>query len=284
MNTQLAKLRAKKNLYLHEHLQRAILGSAINKVYIPSPARLSSETVSDYILRLRHESMQYQFVMVQHQGVTKYVCFGVPGPIITDRGEFLSIPAEVVGGQWGQHYILLHPSLQKVFNNTIVNIRIDSGCFSGMVLGDITCDCLNQLRRTQEEIIKLKSGIIVEIPGQDGRGWGEYKMANQRIMKELGFDTIETAELFYGDAKSIDQRTYTEAAIIIKALGLSSKHSLNIHTDNPYKIEAFAKLGFEIANKSSVNGYKSKDHQLIRNVRAKKEFWSKNFSTKFKEG
>jgi GTP cyclohydrolase II len=282
-NLNVEQFRNKKKIFLHEHLQEAILSGRVKNEYqCPEPKR-DRETLTDYIQRVREESLRYQFVSVTDANKQlKYVCFGVAGPIITRDGDFFVVPAEVVGGEWGIHYFLFYPDLQNLKNRSEVMVRIDSGCFSGMVLGDVTCDCLKQLRKAQALCVKNKGGMIIEIPGHDGRGWGEYKMANQKIMNELKMDTIETASMFYGSQKDIDQRTYTEAALILKALGFGVGQSLDLATSNPFKINAFKEFGFRISDVKSVK-HKTKDKVLSRNIQAKLDFWKQLGSADYKE-
>lgn len=266
------KLQQKKMFFLHEHLHSAIMSGKILSRYSPVLSQRVNETPKQYIKRLAQAAATYQFVSVETTTGIKYVSFGVPGPIITDFGEFLVIPAEVVGGTWGIHYFMIHPELESLLNKKVVTLRIDSGCFSGMVLGDVTCDCLHQLRDAQKLCIKKGAGIVIEIPGHDGRGWGEYKMANQKIMKELNYNTIKAAENFYGSKSIIDARTYNEATIILKALGFTSEQEFDLATKNPFKIQAFLQSGFKIASVKPVH-HKVINRKARKNVAAKAKYW-----------
>ncbi len=211
---------------LAEQVKEAIQQKKVLTLYQPSPGRKPDETPDHYINRVRDEAKETQIVSVPFDGQTQYVVFGVPGPIITQYGKFLLIPATVVGGVWGTHYFLFYPDLESVQTQKTVLLKISSGCYSGMVLGDMACDCKQQLDEAEKVCVENTSGVIVEIPRQDGRGWGEYKMANQRLMDDLGMTTMQAAQAFYGDDTRIDRRTYKECAIILRAFGFREEHTL----------------------------------------------------------
>ncbi len=218
-----------------------------------------------YINAMRKEANQRQVINVDG----KKVIFGVEGVIILKSGVFWSITAYVKGGKWGVHHILISPNLKNVIEKNECFIRLDSGCLSG-ILGDTTCDCMEQLRVAQEEALK-KGGVIVHIPDQDGRGWREYKMANQRIMHETKLDTITVAEKFYGSKGRIDQRTFEESALILKALGFPKDYKFDLGTKNPKKVNAMLEAGFNVSTHAiEVNG---KSKHATKNLRAKYEFF-----------
>ena len=244
---------AKKRKSIHAQLKEAITRRRVGKKYIDTVGKKDNENSDDYVRRIRASAENYQFVRVDFGGKTHYVAFGVPGPIIREDGKFYLIPANIVGGKWGTHHILLYPDLETIKNQSEILVRIDSGCFSGGVLEDITCDCQEQLNISLGMCVENGSGILIEIPGQDGRGWGgDYKMANQRIMDELNLDTVDTARMFYGGDEFIDQRSYNEAAIILRALGLAPHHVLRLATNNHLKTKGFTDLGMKVISTKSV--------------------------------
>lgn len=197
--------------------------------------------------------------------------FGVEGPIVFEVGKFWYVSAEVKGGKWGRHHILISPNLKVLIKRKKSFIRLDSGCLSG-VLGDITCDCLGQLRIAQG-IALHNGGIIIHIPAHDGRGWQEYKMAHQRIMNETGLDTITVAKEFCDGEDKIDIRTFDEAATILKALGFPEGYKFNLGTKNPKKVRALLEAGFVVdAHGVSVD---HKSRFLRRNLKAKHKFFVK---------
>lgn len=253
------KYLTKINTPLEELLHEAIVKSELKEVYQHSKTKQSDESVDKYIERIKVESEQFQFVPVKSKtGSIQYAAFGTPGSVINEYGEFWMIPGQIVGGKWGIHYFLIYPDFEKLNNQEQLFIRIDSGCFIGMVFNDNTCDCKQQLEVAMKKCVDNKSGLIIEIPKQDGRGWGEFKMANQRITNELGINTVETARMFYEDDNLCDRRDYDEAALLLKALGLGNK-KITLGTNNPKKIEAFLNLEIEVVESQRIMSPKLSD-------------------------
>ncbi len=237
---------------LEEHLALAINSKLVRKKYIPQVKRDKNESHEEYAHRLFDDSLKYQFVEVTHNGENVFIAFGVPGPIITREGKFLSIPAQVIGGRWGTHHILVYPNISNILKQKSVLVRLDSGCISGQLFGDTTCDCRQQYEIAMKLCVENGSGIIINIPGHDGRGWTEYKMANQQLMDELNIDTVSAAKLFYQHQDGLDQRTFTEAILILKALGFNEGHLFELATNSPRKVGAFISHGFKLTKTKPV--------------------------------
>lgn len=247
------------------------------KQFIPSKGHSIFEPKKKFIERIKKEAT-IKSIKVQFRGGTYKVEFGVEGPIVTSYGTFQMIPAKVLGGKWGRHYFMFYPNLETLLKRKKTLLRIDSGCFCGMVLGDITCDCLEQLRISQKACVANRGGIVIEIPGQDGRGWGEdLKMANQRIQHDLRMTTAETARIFYGGDDKTDIRTYGECAIILRAFGFKEKHCFEMATNNPKKIEGIRKMGLRISDVKSVL-VENPNGILKRNLESKEKCWGHNFN------
>lgn len=252
MQNHIFSLIEKKHTSLEERLSLAIKKDLIKSVFCFPAHKSCQESRDFYIKRVKQESLEDTFVRISDRGINKYVHFGVAGPIQTDVGVFQMVPAQVVGGDWGIHFIMVYPDLETLKNKKELFVRFDSGCFSGMVLGDKTCDCAAQLHLSKKQCVENKSGIIVEIPNHDGRGWGEYKMANQRLMHELNVDTVEAARMFYDVEEHIDTRHYGEAVLILRAMGFDNNLVYNLHTNNPHKIRAFEERGMMTKSSSIV--------------------------------
>jgi len=233
------------------------------------PSKYSIDKYKDssrFISLIKKEALSRQVVQVDNNKVI----FGVEGPVILPSGKFWSVSAYVENGIWGKHYILVSPNLDKLIKNKKTFLRLDSGCVSGMILGDKTCDCLQQLRKAQE-IALDKGGIIIHIPKHDGRGWQEYKMANQRIMDECQLDTISAALNFYGNENIIDRRSFTEAAIILRAMGFEVGYKFNLGTKNSKKSEDLEKYGFVVYSKPVE--IECTNEEIIKNLKAKYKYW-----------
>lgn len=234
---------------------------------------MNNKNIENYINSVKKEVKDKKTKSILYKGKNHKINFGVWGPICTQYGVFESVSAEVVGGKWGKHYILVYPNLNKLLKQKNVLLKFDSGCFSGMVLGDKTCDCKEQMDMSQKICVKNGSGLIIEIPDQDGRGYGhELKMANQKIMYNTGLSTADTAVSFYGSEDKMDIRDYDEAVLILKALGFNSKHKFVLKTNNPVKTRALTEAGLNISKVESliVNNL---NKLAKRNVKSKLDLW-----------
>jgi len=122
------------------------------------------------------------------------------GPLQTDFGNFWHAQFNT-GDKWGDYHALIatrdmnirtgRPNFQ---NKEGLLVRTDSGCITGQVFHDITCDCRQQLHQAMMEVTTRGEGVIVHIPGQDGRGMGlDFKLATLHIQQRLGADTVQAA-------------------------------------------------------------------------------------------
>jgi GTP cyclohydrolase II len=240
------ELLRKRNNPLAEQLENAVEKGLIQDRYEPFVPKQAGESQEEFVTRVRDFSTRTQFVNVALHGVTRFVAFGVPGPIVTRSGKFELVPAQVIGGLWGVHHCLFYPNLADSLEKEQIFLRLDSGCTSGQVFGDTTCDCKEQLDVALERCVANGCGALINIPSHDGRGWGEYKMANQLLMDALDVDTVAAARLFYGNESSVDQRSFDEAAAILLAFGFSRRNSFCLGTNNPRKIGAFHAMGLHM--------------------------------------
>jgi hypothetical protein len=124
MNKRIQTLLTKKNEPIEKYLLASIKAKKINDTYVPFKKKGAKETIKSYVTRVIMASGKYQFVKVDFNGGTKYVGFGIPDScIITEYGRFTLIPAQVVGGKWGVHYILIYPDLSKLKSLKHILIR-----------------------------------------------------------------------------------------------------------------------------------------------------------------
>lgn len=221
------------------------------KTYIPSNNYHPRETREEFIERLKKESREKQFVPVNFNGKKYTVLFLTSGFITTSFGRFQVIPAKVLFGRWGWHHILVYPNLEKVLRKNKLTLRLDSGCYTGMVLGDNICDCKEQLEVVQKLCVKNNGGVIVHIPEQDGKGYKYVEWVGKRLYDELGISEKEVTIAFYEKEELADLRTYEESAIILKALGFKG-HTFKVATNNPKKIRALKDAGIKVSGKKSL--------------------------------
>jgi 3,4-dihydroxy 2-butanone 4-phosphate synthase/GTP cyclohydrolase II len=129
-------------------------------------------------------------------------------------------------------------------------LRIDSGCQSGQVFGDLTCDCREQLHLAMHQIACAGKGMIIHVPSQDGRGRGTaFKLGTLWLQQDLGMDTVEAAECLSG-GEAIDVRTYEGAVGILRFFGLGEGTRLNLLTNNPQKVVVLPENGFVVERAS----------------------------------
>ncbi|TAK58607.1 hypothetical protein EPO14_02075 [Patescibacteria group bacterium] len=155
-----------------------------------------------------------------------------------------------VSDKWQKYSVLINAeldqSLSPVFRNRdLLTIRIDSGCETGQVFGDRTCDCKDQLHKTMEDIQAKGEGMIVHIPQQDGRGKGlAFKLATLLLQHDLGLDTVDAAHsLTHGE---IDVRSYRGVIAILKFFNIPTSTKIELATNNPKKMQVFAENGYTI--------------------------------------
>jgi GTP cyclohydrolase II len=118
-------------------------------------------------------------------------------------------------------------------------VRPHSECLTGDVFGSQRCDCGPQLREAVERIT-VTGGYLLYLR-QEGRGIGLYEKLDAYVLQDTGLDTYE-ANLALGHAP--DERDYTVAAQMLRALGVST---LALLSNNPDKAAQLERLGMIVA-------------------------------------
>lgn len=118
--------------------------------------------------------------------------------------------------------------------------RIHSSCLTGDVLGSQRCDCGAQLADALKAIEREGRGVVLYL-NQEGRGIGLYNKLRAYHAQDRGANTVE-ANVMLGFGA--DERSYEQAAAMLKALGVES---VRLMTNNPSKIEALAAAGVPVA-------------------------------------
>jgi GTP cyclohydrolase II len=118
-------------------------------------------------------------------------------------------------------------------------VRPHSECLTGDVFGSERCDCGPQLREAVERIAAV-GGVLLYLR-QEGRGIGLYAKLDAYALQDAGLDTYE-ANLALGHGA--DERDYTAAAQMLRALGIDR---IALLSNNPDKAAQLAARGVEVS-------------------------------------
>jgi len=178
------------------------------------------------------------------------------GIINTDYGKFWEY-IFTINDEWQNYNVIVKAgidgeNLNPIFLNSnskkTLILRTDSGCLTGQLFGDRTCDCLDQLQLALKTINKQGEGIVVNIPNQDGRGMGlDFKLGTLWLQDQLGVDTVESAYML-ADTVNIDKRTYAGVVAILKYFNIDTDTSINLASNNPAKEKIFLENGYHLSN------------------------------------
>jgi GTP cyclohydrolase II len=141
-------------------------------------------------------------------------------------------------------------------NGEDILVRLHSECLTGDALGSLRCDCGVQLRQAQRAIAAEGRGVLVYSTGHEGRGIGLANKLRAYVLQDDGLDTLQANQHLGFPA---DQRTFTDAAACLWALGL---RSVRLMSNNPDKARALVDAGIRVVR---VVGLPTAAH--ARNVR-----------------
>jgi len=117
-------------------------------------------------------------------------------------------------------------------------VRPHSECLTGDVFGSERCDCGPQLREAVERIAD-EGGFLLYLR-QEGRGIGLYAKLDAYALQDAGLDTYE-ANVALGRGE--DERDYTVAAQMLRALGVDR---IRLLSNNPDKAAQLDGLGIHV--------------------------------------
>ncbi|MER7677221.1 GTP cyclohydrolase II [Streptomyces sp. NPDC096934] len=138
-------------------------------------------------------------------------------------------------------------------------VRLHSECLTGDVFGSARCDCGPQLREAVERIVE-RGGVLLYLR-QEGRGIGLYNKLDAYALQDQGLDTY-AANTALGLPE--DDRDYTAAAQMLRALGVGS---LDLLSNNPDKAEQLRDLGIEVSHRVPTGVFTTAHN--VRYLRAK---------------
>lgn len=119
-------------------------------------------------------------------------------------------------------------------------VRVQSACLTGDVLGSDRCQCGQQLRYSIERVCEARRGVIVYLPGQDGRGAGLVTLVESFPLTDEG---LTSQEAFRRLGANPDRRDYSVA---VAALGQLGVRYVTLLTDNPAKALALQNAGIRV--------------------------------------
>lgn len=140
-----------------------------------------------------------------------------------------------------------------------VLVRLHSECITGDLFHSLRCDCGEQLEEAIRQTGK-EGGVIIYLR-QEGRGIGIINKLKAYQLQDQGADTIEANTLL---GLPIDSRDYRSAIQIIKQLGIEKIYLL---TNNPLKVEAFAKTGVEVIERRGLEIAKRPENERYLNTK-----------------
>jgi 3,4-dihydroxy 2-butanone 4-phosphate synthase/GTP cyclohydrolase II len=118
--------------------------------------------------------------------------------------------------------------------------RVHSECLTGDALTSLRCDCGIQLRLALRRIAAEGRGVVLYATGHEGRGIGLLNKLRAYVEQDEGADTVD-ANLRLG--LPVDDRSYAEAAGVLKELGVESVRLL---TNNPDKADGLQAAGIAV--------------------------------------
>lgn len=168
------------------------------------------------------------------------VTIGKPTEIQTPVGVVNKYPVINCKDPWIYYEVFSKDGLFASNPETRTTLRIDSGCDSGQLYQDGGCDCSNQLMMALNDVAQ-NGGLIIHIPGQDGRGYGVITKMETEALKRgipsvfnkdnpIPMETIPAAEKLFGEF--FDSRTYDGVAYLLRLLGYKK---IKLITDNDIK-------------------------------------------------
>lgn len=140
-------------------------------------------------------------------------------------------------------------------------VRPHSECLTGDVFGSERCDCGPQLREAVERIAE-QGGFLLYLR-QEGRGIGLYAKLDAYALQDSGLDTYE-ANVALGRGE--DERDYTVAAQMLRAVGVDAIRLLSNNPDKAVQLEA---LGIRVTERVPTGVHLSESNS--RYLRAKRD-------------
>lgn len=160
-----------------------------------------------------------------------------------------------------EHMVLVKGKIEK---DEKILVRVHSECLTGDIFASRRCDCGEQLHFSLDAIAKEKSGVLVYLRGQEGRGIGLGHKIRAYSLQENGYDTVD-ANIQLGFP--VDSREYGIGAQILADLGVKKVRLL---TNNPAKYGGLKGFGIEVVERVPLTIEPNEDNHLYLLAKAKK--------------
>jgi 3,4-dihydroxy 2-butanone 4-phosphate synthase/GTP cyclohydrolase II len=142
--------------------------------------------------------------------------------------------------QWASGNVYLLLARGDIGDGHGVLTRLHSGCLTGDALGSLRCDCGPQLRLAMRRLAAEGRGLLLYVPGHEGRGVGLVDKLRAYILQDQGEDTVEANRRL---GLPVDGRDYREAAQVLAGAGV---RSIRLLSNNPHKASALAREGIVV--------------------------------------
>ncbi|WFW29606.1 MAG: GTP cyclohydrolase II [Wolbachia endosymbiont of Menacanthus eurysternus] len=143
----------------------------------------------------------------------------------------------IKGGSCREHYAIIVGNPNRDGEPLV---RIHSSCYTGDLLGSLSCDCRSQLHKAIQIMVDSGGGVIIYLM-QDGRGIGLInKLRAYDMQRRYDLDTVDANKVLgFKD----DERDFVIAAKILKKLDLKR---IQLLTNNGRKLSELKSNGIEI--------------------------------------
>jgi GTP cyclohydrolase II len=119
-------------------------------------------------------------------------------------------------------------------------VRVHSCCYTGDLLGSITCDCNDQLRGALKLMDKNGGGVLIYLM-QEGRGIGLINKLKAYQLQANGMDTVEANEFLGFDD---EERAFAPAVEILRKLKIKK---IRLISNNPKKAKELETSGIKVS-------------------------------------
>jgi GTP cyclohydrolase II len=142
--------------------------------------------------------------------------------------------------RWASGDICLLFTRGDIGDGRSVLTRLHSGCLTGDALGSLRCDCGPQLRLAMRRLVAEGRGLLLYVPGHEGRGIGLVDKLRAYMLQDQGQDTVEANRRL---DLPVDGRDYSGPAQVLAGVGV---HSVRLLSNNPHKASALAREGIVV--------------------------------------